>query len=825
MEIFTIVCILFYLVRSWGQEQTYVVFAPKAFYVGTSQNVVIQVHGYTESFSVSIALKSYPDKNFTYSHRQVNLSPENAFQSAASLTIQLKDVSGGHVTASHVHLEVVSDYFSKVTQIPLRYDNGYIFIHTDKYAYFPFEKSVKVRVYSLNEDLKPSRRKVVLTFIDPKGTEFVEVGKNTYPGVITFPDFKIPYNPNYGIWTLKAKYKKDFTTTGTAYIAIRENVPVSTPFYILLEPEEKLINRKNIEDFKITVKVRYTNNYRNVPEAVVFAFFGIRGDFDDNGNEMMFAGIEKKMLIKGVAEIHFNTSKAIYSLNKTIEDLNNKYLNIFVEVEKTGSTLEYTNQVADVKYQLFPYTLDLVATPLFLKPGFPFSIKVQVKDAFGKFVSGIEVILKAKTVDKTQEKTNLNLRKSTTNYDGVASFVIHIPSDVTTLEFHVRTDDPKLPEEYQASNDYQAVAYSTHSQSFLFLSWPDSYKSLPVGKHLSITVTPKSPFVDRITHYNYLISSKGKIVHFGSEKKLPGLSSQLLNLTLTQHMAPTACLLVYYFVTEDQMTELVSDSVCLKTEEKCGNQLKILLSLNTHSRGRGVSLTMETQSEAWVALSAVNTATYQDEERVKNSMERILQSSHKSGPACGSGGGRNNVEVLYSTGLTVLTNVHADNSQQDGASFKKILRSKREWKDEVDRMVSRYKHMVIQKCCRDGTHKTEESCETRAARVDIGPSCVKAFSDCCDQARQLRGEKTHHGFLLRASGETMKVRKEFISENLLWNVHHVFQRHQVNFMLPTYLSVWGFQGIGISEKGLCVTDVQHLWNFQGHFLNINPEDN
>ncbi|XP_055994560.1 complement C5-like [Sorex fumeus] len=140
------------------------------------------------------------------------------------------------------------------------------------------------------------------------------------------------------------------------------------------------------------------------------------------------------------------------------------------------------------------------------------------------------------------------------------------------------------------------------SCSFLSVSWPDSYKTLFVGRTLSITVTPESPYVDNITHYNYLVSSKGKVVHFGIEKKLPGLSSQLLNLPLSQHMAPTACLLVYYFVTGIQTTDLVSDSVCLKSQEKCGNQLQIHLSPNkdAYSPDEDLSLTVETQSESWV---------------------------------------------------------------------------------------------------------------------------------------------------------------------------------------------------------------------------------
>lgn len=61
-----------------------------------------------------------------------------------------------------------------------------------------------------------------------------------------------------------------------------------------------------------------------------------------------------------------------------------------------------------------------------------------MRDAFTHFVGGITVTLKARTVDKTQKKMDLVPRKSTTNYiDGVALFMVNIPSDVAALEFHV----------------------------------------------------------------------------------------------------------------------------------------------------------------------------------------------------------------------------------------------------------------------------------------------------------------------------------------------------------------------------------------------------
>nr|XP_031533357.1 complement C5-like isoform X1 [Vicugna pacos] len=828
MDIVSIVCIFFYLERSWGQEQIYVVSAPKVFYVGASENVVIQVQGYTESFPVTIAIKSYPEKSFTYSSSQVYLSPENKFQSSVNLTIQPKDLSGEPNAVSHVYLEIVSAHFSKATKIPLRYDNGFLFIQTDKPIYNS-DQSVKVRIYSLDEDLKPSQREVSLTFIDPEGLEVAVIGKKNYTGIISFPDFKIPSNPKYGLWTIKAKYKEDFTTTGTAYFEIRSHglYSVKPHFFILVEPENFFISHKNFEDFKITIKARYPYN-KNVTEAKVSVSFGIREDLHDSIKETMLETTQKTELINGVAQINFNTSEAIKKLSyQSLEDLDKKYLNIFVKVqESTGRFFQETKAI-DVKYIRSPYTLDLVPTSLFLKPGIPYSIKVQVRDASAHFVGGIAVTLTAKTIDKTQEKRDLDPRKSTTNYsDGVASFVVNIPPDVTTLEFHVRTDDPDLPEEYQASNDYQAVAYSSRSQSFLSLSWTDSYKSLLVGEYLSITVTPKSPYVDKITHYNYLILSKGRIVHFGKEKKLPGSPYQHLNLSVTQHMVPRAHLLVYYIVTGEQTAELVSDSVCLNIEEKCGNQLQIHLSPNkdVHSPGEAISLLMETQSESWVALSSVGRAVYGIQERSKNPMEKVLQSLDKSNQDCGASDGMNNAEVFYLAGLTVLTNANADDSQQDADGlFKKILRSRRNLEEQIENLASTFKHSLIRKCCYHGAYRGEKTCEERAARITIHPKCARAFTQCCNLATKLRME-TYILVNMRRRG-LLKTNIEVVSstflENWLWKIYHVPKRHQLELILPDFLTTWEIQGIGISNKGLCVADVLRLQVQEDDFLTIN----
>ncbi|XP_045419008.1 complement C5 isoform X4 [Lemur catta] len=828
MGLLGILCFLIFLWKTWGQEQTYVISAPKVFRVGASENIVIQAYGYTEAFDATISIKSYPDKKFTYSSGYVSLSSENKFQNSAILTIQPKQLSGGQNPVSYVYLEVISKHFSKSKKMPITYDNGFLFIHTDKPVYTPHQ-SVKVRVYSLNDDLKPAKRETALTFIDPEGSEVDIVEENDYTGIISFPDFKIPSNPKYGVWTIRAKYKEDFSTTATTYFEIKEYV--LPHFSVSIEPESNFISYKNFKNFEITVKARYFYN-KVVTEADVYIAFGIREDLQDDQKEMMEKAMRNTMLINGIAQVTFDSETAIQELSyNSLEDLNNKYLYIAVTViESTGGFSEEA-EVPGVKYVLSPYKLNLVATPLFLKPGIPYSIKVQVKDSLDQLVGEIPVTLNAETVDENQETSHLEPKNSVTRLsDGVASFVVNLPSGVMTLEFCVKTDASDLPEENQASRCYQATAYSSLSQSYLYIDWTENHEALLVGEHLNIIVTPKSPYIDKITHYNYLILSKGKIIHFGTREKLPDSSYQSINIPVTQNMVPSARLLVYYIVTGEQTAELVSDSVWLNIEEKCGNQLQVHLSpdADAYSPGQTVSLNVATEMDSWVALTAVDSAVYGVQRSTKKPMERVFQVLEKSDLGCGAGGGRNNADVFHLAGLTFLTNANADDSQENDEPCKEILRPKRMLQQKIQEAAAKYKHPIPKKCCYDGAqHVNDETCEQRVARVTIGPVCIRAFNECCTIATQVRAKYSYKPVQLgRLHMRTLlpvtkpEIRSYF-PESWLWEVHHVPKRNQLQFVLPDSLTTWEIQGVGISNSGICVADTLKAKVFKDVFLEMN----
>uniref|UniRef100_A0A8B9ICP6 Complement C5 n=1 Tax=Anser brachyrhynchus TaxID=132585 RepID=A0A8B9ICP6_9AVES len=760
MAILIFCFILLFSGTTFSQDKTYVLTASKIFRVGTSEKVVVQAFGYEKEFAVNVALRSFPDKLVSYSSGRISLTPANKFQDSVTLTLQPTDLARTADSVKYVYLEAVSPHFTRLKKIPVSYENGFLFIHTDKPVYTP-DQSVKVRVYSLNEDLQPARRETVLTFVDPDGVKVDIIEEKDFTGIVSFPDFKIPPNPKYGIWKIEAKYKKNFITSAVAKFEVKE--------YGKLE--------------------------------------------------------------NGVAEISFNSKKEVSYLGfQSLEELDGSYLYIAASVMESMGGLSGEVEFTGVRYAVSPYKLNLIATPLFIKPGLPFFVKVQVKDTVDHFVGNIPVTLTAKSFSEQMDETELisegseSGRRKTSMNDGTALFVINIPSDSTLLEFQVKTVDPHLSDENQATKTYEARAYSSLSRSYLYIDWASNHKILEVGDFININVYPHSRYIHKIHHYSYLIMSKGKIVSFGTQKRIKDLEYEHLSFQITQEMVPSARLIVYYIVMGEETAELVADSVWLNVEQKCGNSLDVLPSKKTHRPAEVLSLYMKTQFSSFVALSSIDKAVYGVIGRGRRAMEKVIQDLEKSDLGCGAGGGRNNVDVFRMAGLTFLTNANADDSNEAGETCNEIVRTKRsDFEERILKEASKYKHPAIKNCCMAGVkaYPVSETCSDRARRIRSNEKCISAFRDCCEFANRLREEEPNKLLILARMRKYKTEVRSYFPESWLWEVHQVSSRSKsLSITLPDSLTTWEVQGVAISDKGICVTAPLEVQVVKDIFLNI-----
>ncbi|XP_042710316.2 complement C5 isoform X2 [Chrysemys picta bellii] len=766
MNTLSFICILAFSGRSLSQEQTYVITAPKIFRVLASEKVVIQAFGYEAAFPVSISIKSFPDKRTTYASGHTQLSPANKFQGSVTLTIQPKDLPRSASSVLYVYLEASSSHFTREKKMPVTYKNGFLFIQTDKPIYTP-DQSVKVRVYSLDEELKPARRETVLTFVDPEGVKVDIIEEEDFTGILSFPDFKIPSNPKYGIWKVEAKYKKSFTTSAVAKFEVKEYAMPS--FFISIEPEKNIISSDKFERFRITIKARYFYN-KQVARADVYMRFGI---IEGTEKRMMKRAMRVTEIVDGVAEVDFDSKNAVKEIDyQSLEELDGSYLYIAVTVLESTGGLSEESEFAGVRYALSPYKLNLVATPLFVKPGLPFFIKLK-------------------------------------------------------------TADTSLSEENQATGNYEAKAYSSLSKSYLYIDWASNYKLLHVGDYMSIKVYPHSHYIHKIHRYSYLILSKGKIVSFGTQERIMSSDYENLNFKLTQEMVPSARLLVYYIVTGEETAELVADSVWLNIEQKCGNslQVQLLSKEDSHKPGTVISINMKTQFSSFVALSSIDEAIYGITGTRKRSMERVMLDLENSDLGCGAGGGQNNVDVFRSAGLTFLTNANADDSKVADESCKAIVRPRRaSFEEEIKNKASIYWHREIRKCCMAGVKESPlgETCDQRVERIKSIPKCIDAFKDCCKFATKLRESETHKVLILARMqfkallGLDKPEIRSYFPESWLWEVHQVPPGSKaLSVTLPDSLTTWEIQGVGISDKGICVADALQVQVLKDVFLSMH----
>ncbi|XP_029419565.1 complement C5-like [Nannospalax galili] len=102
------------------------------------------------------------------------------------------------------------------------------------------------------------------------------------------------------------------------------------------------------------------------------------------------------------------------------------------------------------------------------------------------------------------------------------------------------------------------------------------------------------------------------------------------------------------------------------------------------------------------------------------------------------------ISVTYDNGsVSNHTDKSVYMSQLSDEGYKKTVSSRlyetTRLQHEIEKIVAKYRHPVVKKCCYDGARRNDdETCEERVARVTIGPHCARAFSECCVIANQLR---------------------------------------------------------------------------------------
>ncbi|XP_077140967.1 complement C5-like isoform X2 [Ranitomeya variabilis] len=820
--------------RGFSQEQTYLVMGPRMWRVGAQETVLIQAFGYKENLLITISLLSYPDKQKTFSTESLELNSDNNYQGRVTLRIRPNDFPRKDGATQFVCLRAHTSSFTKEERVPVSHHNGFLFIQSDKPVYTP-DQSVKVRIYSMDEELRPARRAVTVTFKDPDEVKMDVITQQDATGIISFPDFKIPANPKFGTWKIEAAYSADYTTSTMAAFDVKEYV--LPRFFVTIVPSQNFISYDTFDAFTITVKANYYYG-KKLEQAKVFIRYGI---IKGGERRMMTKSIDVLTMIGGEAVFQFKSRRAVDELGfSQLEELDGSYLYMTTSVEETAGSQSEESENADVRYVITPYTLKLIGTPLYVKPTLPYYVKVQVKDTLDKAVPKIRLSLTGEMVQDDGEVSPLSSYHSQiqmTDGKGIAEFVVNIPADVTILEFTIKTADKNLQDENQASSTYTATAYKSPTKSYLYINWARESEVLHVGGYLNVQVVPKSPYMAKLTHYSYLVISKGKIVTYNTVQRVHDSTSQNLNIQITAAMVPSIRLLVYYIITGDSTAEVVADSIWVDVREKCINNQEVQLSTKKRvfQPKASVPLTVQAQTGSIVALSAVDVSVYDVTKKTQRPMDRVLRRIEESDLGCGAGAGKDNKEVFELAGLTFITNANIRASQTTAFSCNEIIRSKRSdtLGAEILKAISTYKDKRLRQCCEAGGRAFTEDhqCVAGIARIqkDKGQPCVSAFTACCEvvQAKdhELAQKNLDIGrmFIRTVFDLDEPEIRSYFPESWLWEELSISDRRgfkEAGLTLPDSLTTWEIQGIGMSDQGLCVADPAQITVSKDLFIDV-----
>ncbi|KAM3610513.1 uncharacterized protein V6R79_005063 [Siganus canaliculatus] len=500
---------------------------------------------------------------------------------------------------------------------------------------------------------------------------------------------------------------------------------------------------------------------------------------------------------------------------RDLDSLVGRHLYIAVLLQEDAGGISQEAEFAAVKFVRSPYTLSLVSTPPFIKPGLPYNIQVLVKDHLDQPVNQVLVRLVERQLFKQGQQVEdmpcpLSSRSQS---DGLALFICNTPQQAVRAQLKFETADPALPAASQASLPLVAVTYFSPNQRYLYIDPPLPGRGLEVGDYSNIHVYSATPSYIPVTALSYLVLSRGKVVDFGSQKFVASADNkQTLSFEVTGAMAPSIRVLVYYILFGEGTSELVADSIWLDVRDACVNGLQTGLSFR-HREYRPketLRLDVRTNQQGLVALSAVDSALFTLRPNYRDPVSMVLRHIERSDRGCGGGGGKDSADVFRLAGLTFITNANARPSTSNQVCTAAV-RPKRALTDEQKKAKAQ-SYGRLKSCCEQGMKYIPKSvtCDQfskQAYRKHL--RCQLVFKACCEFIQQ---NLDHDQNLILGRNElgadfdqAPSLVRSYFPESWMWEVLPVSPGPvPVTRTLPDSLTTWNIRAVGMFRTGICV---------------------
>ncbi|XP_070272053.1 complement C3-like [Myotis yumanensis] len=806
------------------------IITPNILRLENEETVVLEAHGGAGNIPVKVTVHDFPAKKQVLSSEDTILNSTNGYLSTVTIKIpaskELKSQKNKFVTVQAVFGKVSVE---KVVLVSLQ--SGYLFIQTDKTIYTP-GSTVLYRIFTVDHKLLPANQKVIVSIETPEGIPIKRdfLSSQNHIGILSL-SWNIPELVNMGQWKIKAHYEDLPQQVFSAEFEVKEYVLPS--FEVQVEPAEKFYYIDDPKGLEVTITARFL--YGKNVDGTAFVIFGVQ---DGDQRISLSQSLTRVVIEDGTGEAVLSREVLLSAAPQPPREaaLVGKSLYVSVTVILHSGSDMVEAERSGIPIVTSPYQIHFTKTPRFFKPTMPFDLMVYVTNPDGSPAPRIPVAIQGS-----------NQEISVTRDDGLAKLTINTHKSLKPLLITVCTMKEGLPEGRQATNQMQALPYSTmgNSNNYLHLSIPAT--ELKPGDKLNVNfVLQMDPGQDaNIRYFTYLVMNKGKLLKVGRQVREPGQVLVVLPLTITTEFIPSFRLVAYYTLNKGGQREVVADSVWVDVKDSCVGTLVVKSAMkeekHQHLPGQQISLKIEGNQGARVGLVAVDKGVFVLNKKNRLTQKTIWDTVEKADIGCTPGSGKNYAGVFTDAGLAFQTSKGLQTEQRsDLACPKPATRRRRSVQLMEKRMgkAGEYPSKELRKCCEDGMRENpmQYPCQRRAQFILQDKACVDAFLDCCNYITQQRLEHSRDSDLGLARSdldeeiipeEDIVSRSQF-PESWLWTIEELkdpekngISSKTIKVFLKDSITTWEIMAVSLSDrKGICVADPYEVTVVQDFFIDL-----
>uniref|UniRef100_A0A8D2CY15 C4a anaphylatoxin n=1 Tax=Sciurus vulgaris TaxID=55149 RepID=A0A8D2CY15_SCIVU len=819
------------------QKPRLLLFSPSVVHLGVPLSVGVQLQDVPQGQVVkgSVFLRNPSRNNNRCSPKEdFTLSSEKDFV-LLSLQIPLNDAKSCGLfelrRSTEVQLVAQSSWLknslSRTTDIQgvnLLFSSrrGHLFLQTDQPIYNPGQQ-VRYRIFSLDQKMRPSTDTLTVMVENSFGLR-VHKKEVRVPSSIFQDDFVIPDISEPGTWKISARFSDSLESNRSILFEVKKYVLPN--FEVKITPGKPYILTAPgyLGEIELDIQARYI--YGKPVQGVAYVRFALQ---DEDRKKTFLRGLEtQNKLVDGQSHISLSKDKvqgALEKLNIGIDDLQGLCLYVAAAIiESPGGEMEEA-ELTSWRFVSSAFSLDLSKTKRHLVLGAPFLLQALVREMSGSPASGIPVKVSATLSSGSVSK----IQDFQQNTDGIGQISIPILVPKTTTELQLLVSAGSL---YPAIASLTVQAPTSGGSAFLSIERLD-LQPPRVGDTFNLNLRAVGISEDTFSHYYYMILSRGEIVSMNRERRRTLTS---VSVFVGHHLAPSFYFVAFYY----HRGLPVANSLRVDVQaEACEGKLELTLDgAKDYRNGENVKLHMQTDSQALVALGAVDTALYAVGGRSHKPLDlgKVFDVMNSYDLGCGPGGGDSAVQVFQAVGLAF----------SDGDQFTSVRKSEnRDGKGFLRQVLvnlgvgigaevlGQYSSPEAKRCCQDGLTRLPmaRSCEQRVARVPQ-LACREPFLSCCQFAESLRKKNRNRGQVGLARGEGLELALESGDSGPFQNVRAcrallcLWVRSGaspgvLSLWLPDSLTTWEIHGVSLSKNtGLCVATPVHLRVFREFHLHL-----